>query len=612
MGNWRFSGEQAWRTSGETAGVLAAGDRTIEFRPVAGFIQPPAELIGFTDGDPAQVLDYNYYRSAVAGTASLQVSLVPAALSDAGIPAADRAQWRIAGDADQTWKNSGESVSNLLAGTYLIESKAITGWDIPVLASATVSEGANTPVTINYFQKTVDLATSPSQLSFAALVSNPDLPSSYTGQIRSDLASHSGFVVKPRVVATSAQAVFNESTLGIVTGLEWLLQRDSTNHEPKPVAPRGTYVITGYAAQRDAQGTLTLNAQETNVAALYFVEDVGRGGFSGFLASDENDNEFLISYDPKILSGYPIDQGKMFTTAQDTSALSQVQGKLFSSTVISGLGGMTGGPLSVQYEGGAYYPAGIYVGGITQTLVRAIDTDVVKLFTRAEVSGNGGDNNTGGGITHTSVAGNLNATQAGALKVIIEPASANTTGAAWQLDPESSFRLGGSQKSGLSPGKYDLNFAAVPGFFVPPVQTVSVSGGQLTTITFTYVAGASAVDTWRYENFQTYAAIGDAADDQDPDKDGATNIAEFTTGTDPNNGSDVFKITNPTKSGNTFTANCTGKAGRTYTLQRNTGLEGMWTDITSQGPLASNQPVSLLDPTAPVDQSFYRIQVSMP
>ena len=133
----------------------------------------------------------------------------------------------------------------------------------------------------------------------------------------------------------------------------------------------------------------------------------------------------------------------------------------------------------------AHLPAAIYLGGAGQTVVRAIDSDVVELFLRAEVSGNGGDNNTGGGITHSSVIGNLNSTQAGALKVIIEPAATVSNGR-WQLNPETTLREGGSQKSGLSPGTYNLTFSTIAGFQPPTPQTVTVSGGQLTTVTFTY------------------------------------------------------------------------------------------------------------------------------
>ena len=45
-----------------------------------------------------------------------------------------------------------------------------------------------------------------------------------------------------------------------------------------------------------------------NYAVLYFQEEAGRGGVSGFLASEARDeNEFLSSSVEKMLAGYPVD-----------------------------------------------------------------------------------------------------------------------------------------------------------------------------------------------------------------------------------------------------------------------------------------------------------------
>jgi hypothetical protein len=52
---------------------------------------------------------------------------------------------------------------------------------------------------------------------------------------------------------------------------------------------------------------------------------------------------------------------------------------------------------------GTSSPQSQHLDVAAQTVVRAIDSAVIDLFNRAEVSGNGGQNNTGGGITHTSV-----------------------------------------------------------------------------------------------------------------------------------------------------------------------------------------------------------------
>ncbi|MGJ8641836.1 MAG: leucine-rich repeat protein [Luteolibacter sp.] len=636
IGGWRFSGEQAWRSSGDTATALTEGDRLVEFRPVQDFVQPPSELVTLSAVDsvqlpggsvtlpavfPAVELERFYYESGATGTGTLQVNLLPNTISNAGVSEANRAQWRLASDEDQTWNDTGTQILELDAGTYLIECKAVAGWDKPVLTSVTISNNEVSSVTIPYIEAPSALANPPAVVSFSTVESSPNRPFQHVGQIRSPKGSYSGFSVKSKVVATVAQAVFDDASLATTTDLQWLLQRDSQSHEPKPQVPRGTYVFAGYDAQRTSENTpgeLSIDSQDLNVAALYFFEDAGRGGYSGFLASDETDNEFLLSSEPKILTGYPYSgisapsQGRMHATAPSTDAFTWVQGLTFSCSSIQGFGGMAGGPLGVLYENGSFYPAGIYLGGTAEGLVRAIDSDVIDIFTRAEVSANGGDNNNNGGITQTSIVGNFNATQTGALKVIIEPAGANAAGAAWKLTPESTLRQSSAQKSGLTPGTYTLEFTFASGFQPPSDQSVTVSGGQLTTVTFGYATGNNALDDWRQDNFGTIVNDGDAADEGDPDNDGRSNVDEFTAGTNPNNDDDLFEISTAELAGTTFTATCAGKAGRIYTLQRNTTLSGEWIPVTSEGPLTEDESVSLEDTSAPAEGSYYRIEVTKP
>jgi len=69
-----------------------------------------------------------------------------------------------------------------------------------------------------------------------------------------------------------------------------------------------------------------------------FPNPAGNGGFSGYLASDSNTNEFLTSTTMnKMLVGYPVDgepavdtgagaQGEMFATTPVTAAFTQVAG----------------------------------------------------------------------------------------------------------------------------------------------------------------------------------------------------------------------------------------------------------------------------------------------
>ena len=85
-------------------------------------------------------------------------------------------------------------------------------------------------------------------------------------------------------------------------------------------------------------------------------------------------------------------------------------------------------------------------------MVRSIDNQVIDLFTRAEASGNGGGGSTGGGITYSSFTDLVNDGQAGALRVIIEPAVARTARAGWRINPEATLRASSVLKTGLAAG----------------------------------------------------------------------------------------------------------------------------------------------------------------
>ena len=614
-GGWRFAGERQWRVSGETVANLASGDRLVEFRPVPGYIHPPTELVGLTSSDPERVVEATYFQTLATGTGTLTVHLKPENLAGA--------QWRFSGETD--WRDGEVEISGLTPGTYLVESKPVADRVTPPTTSVTVEDGVPGALTLTYVHANNPTGEGAGVVSFTDVSNNEDLPLAYLGQIRSPVGSSTGFVVKRRVVATAGHVVFDDGSLSFISDLQWLFQRDSSEHEPMPQTPRGFYLAAGYADARQGPGVEpgegTPESQDLDYAVLYFQEEAGRGGVGGFLASEAMDeNEFLSSSAEKMLAGYPVDGipesdlGKVHATPVFTDALIPAFGETWTTSAVYGVGGISGGPLFARHSNGALYPAAIYLGGAGQAVVRAIDSDVVDLFLRAEVSGNGGENNTGGGITHTSVAGNISATDPGALRVVIEPASATAMGAGWQLVPESTWRQGGTLKSGLSAGTYNLVFNPIDGFQAPEMQAVEVTGGQLTTVIFTYEEGqmASPLETWRQDNFGIISDSGDAADDADPDQDGVTNINEYTAGTDPNSSADFLKMSMVTKSGPTFSAGCDGKAGRIYTLQRNTGLEGEWTPLSSQGPLAADGTVSLTDDSAPVDTSFYRIEVSMP
>lgn len=622
-GAWRLRGEQRWRMSGTAAFGLTTSDRVVEFRPLPGTIHPPAETVSVISGGAAVVLDRSYYDSGAAGGGGLSVTLKPDDIAALSVPEADRAQWRFLGEGADQWRDSGTSVSGLVPGHYLIECKPVDGRITPRPASVLVEDGQTPAPILTYFLQGPQTGSAPVVLGFELVSGSMDLPYAYVGQIRSDVGASSGFVVRERVVATAGHVVFDDGMLAAVTGLQWLFQRSRGSHEPEPQIPRGFYLFDGYSAQRAAEGTPGSSSpasQELDVAALYFDEPAGRGGFGGFLASDAAVNEWLSSDVQKMLVGYPVEDvpanraGRMHATpAADLSFTPGGSAHTYTTSDIRSSGGTSGGPLCVQFEGGPYYPAAIYLGGTGQTVVRTIDSDVILLFDAAEDSAATGNNNTGGGITLTSVTPVATPADPGILKVTIEPAAARTAGGGWRLAPETVFRPSGSQVAGLNPATYTMELTTVAGFQAPAPQAVEVIGGSLNEITFEYAVENSELETWRMTHFGTTSNTGDAADDADPDGDGSTNIEEFTAGTDPNDWNDVLRILSAEPVGSGFTVSLAGKAGRLYELERSENLgTGSWSTRASIGPLDHDVPLVLTDPSAPADRAFYRVRVSKP
>ena len=145
--------------------------------------------------------------------------------------------------------------------------------------------------------------------------------------------------------------------------------------------------------------------------------------------------------------------------------------------------GNSGGPLYVQNDDGIYYPAGIYRGGSGQTLVRAINSEVVDLINRAEISGNGG-------ATVLSLRQTTSVTGTGILTVSLTPSNAVNIRPGWRiagLTDTNYFTDALTTVAVIGGGGYPIEFKPVPGFITPSNRTVTVAVGGLVTIQGDYV-----------------------------------------------------------------------------------------------------------------------------
>jgi hypothetical protein len=305
------------------------------------------------------------------------------------------------------------------------------------------------------------------------------------------------------VVLTAAHVVFNDAQLSYVQNVNWFFQEFSGDYNPPAQVPAGWYAFSGYAAARtndNSPGVESPASQNLDVAALYFLEDAGRGGSSGYLVSEANGTEWLQATAQKILVGYPVDDipainvGRMHATTPLNIIFTQVTNNVFATTDITGYPGNSGGPLCVQpTNGGNYYPAGVYLGGTANTVVRAIDGSVADLINRANVSANTGANHVGGGVVTVTGGGGGSLLDVGSFQILLSPAAAIAAGGAWQITAlsASTYYSNNSAVYELPAGNYTVVFRAAAGYITPANATVNVVGGQAVTLNITYAAGGT-------------------------------------------------------------------------------------------------------------------------
>jgi uncharacterized repeat protein (TIGR03803 family) len=512
---WRFVGEENWLPSGTTVSDLVSGTTyAIEYEPAPGFTQPVPEYIDVISGQ-STVLNRSYLQNTSEGTGTLTVTLLPGFIAASG-----SAQWELVGEDGTQWRASGATTAQLPAGSYQVECLPVNGFATPAPEAVNILAGGTNGIAITYPSTEATVGTSPSVVPYQSVLSGTNLPYAYVGQIQTDAGSATGFVVSSRVVATAGHVVFDDYTLSYTTGVQWLLQQYVGTYQPAPIVPAGFYVFGGYSAQRISDinsgaaspGVGTIASENLDAAALFFLQDAGNGGYGGYLASDSVPNEFLVSSSNKMLVGYPVDniptaeQGELFATPRADIHFSEVQGlaasgtaigitstnyQVYTTTDITSESGNSGGPICVQYKNGLYYPAAIYLGGSGETVVRAINGDVVNMFNFAEASGNGGPEEGNGGIVeHSSPIGAQLAPST--VQVTIEPAGAISAGATWTFGgsgPHPSGYVLNNVAPATSP-PYTLHLSAANGFVAPADQSYAIENGRTYTFTATY-----AVDT---------------------------------------------------------------------------------------------------------------------
>jgi hypothetical protein len=499
QGAWRLLGEASWHASGETLAGLTRGNYFVEFRQANGTIAPTARTVPLDFGEAAIIAGNYQVLGTLEGGGALSVTIEPASVATAAGDA--RGQWRLAGET--AWRDSGAVVEGLFAGPYEVEFKTVEGRETPPQQTVNVAGAIVYSITGTYLIAPTATGAAPLPVDFATVKT---APYGFVGQIQTPLGFASGTAVHSHVVLTVAHALFDDETLSDVTDVRWYHQKASDDYEPPPQVARGWYIFEGYGAQRAADlttggsvGLSTPESQRLDVAALFFLEPCARGSFAGYLRTDAG-NDWLLAARRRILAGYPAEgvadglRGVLHATDPNVASTFTAPDAVVRATdALRGFPGMSGGPLFVE-ENGAFYPAGVFLGGTAQTLVRVIDAQAVDLVNRAELSGNGGDNNVGGGIIVVSPGITGSPFAPTLLGCTLGPAGALAGGAAWRIAGEDTFRASGERVQ-RNPGTYRLEFKRVPGFATPDSLVVKLIGGQVATARVNYVPGARVETT---------------------------------------------------------------------------------------------------------------------
>ena len=510
-GQWRFPWEVAWRDSGTIASNLAPDNYTIEYKNIPGYLTITTNYtVGVTNGGTIFVTN-QYYPTALAptnGAGTLTVNM-PNAPSGAA--------WGFLGGSNSL--PSGFT-TNLVPGAYLVGFQPVAGYSTPANLSVQVVAGEPSIISVSYLVASPAPANVllPVQVPTANIADITDYPFGFNGQLLSDTGYGSGVAVQTNVVLTAAHVVFNDDNLSYSSQAYWFFRQEAGTFSPEPIAARGWYILGGYAAQRTndlAHGysvdESSAESRNMDVAALYFTKPMAGGGFGGYLPSDTVPNQWLSGTTEKMLVGYPVDgslfgdasivPGKMYQTLPQRYPMNldpnQVIGQqeVYDADWFLGYPGDSGGPVYVKFND-YYYPAGVYLGiyyngSSFVTLVRGLDSNVVNMVTLVQLQGDGGTNNTGGGVITIIPNAAVSAANPGYVQWKLEPPAAVADGAGWRLAGDTSYSNATNYtRSVLNTNAVVVQFKSIAGWSLPPSKSISVQPNEITVSTGFYTVAS--------------------------------------------------------------------------------------------------------------------------
>lgn len=136
-----------------------------------------------------------------------------------------------------------------------------------------------------------------------------------------------------------------------------------------------------------------------------------------------------------------------------------------------------------------------------------------------------------------------------------------------------------------------------------------VVGGRVDIGADEYGPSLTPWETWQQTHFGPTPGAGSAAQD-DPDQDGASNLMEYSQGTNPNVKDAQLMPAASVVGGNVRFTYRKNVAGLTYTVQKSTNMQGAWSTLSTTEGSGSGQYWREVPLTGP--DRFFRLVVTMP
>jgi uncharacterized repeat protein (TIGR03803 family) len=366
-----------------------------------------------------------FATAALHAAGNLKVTLNPAAAVSAG------ARWRVDGGS---WQASGATLK-LNPGTHTVDFNAVIGWIAPTSTNTSVVNGSTTTINATYVQ--------------AANVSITLSPS--TGQWRLDGGAWQSSAAVVGNVAPGNHAIeylplnfyqapANE-TVTLAAGQSLSLQRTYTQLSQILIS------LSPSAGQWRANG----GAWQASGASLWVLPGTYNIDYSPLDSYDSPTPEAVTFSAP----------GSVFVT---TRYYTPSNGSLHVDL----------NPVGAQWrvDGGAWQSS-----GTTLTLPRGSHTVDYSAITGYAIQGS---------ETVTIVGGQLlsysrSYTQLGQISVVLNPSSA-----LWRVDG-GAWLASGAVSQYLAPGDHMVEYASLAGYISPATESATVTGGQVLTLTRSYI-----------------------------------------------------------------------------------------------------------------------------